>query len=104
MSEFKNVTVMREANVYFDGKVTSRTIVLADGSRKTLGVMLPGDYEFGTEAAEDMQITSGELEVLLPGSQAWRSITGPENFHVPAQASFKLKIKTITNYVCSYHD
>ena len=104
MSEFNNVTVMREANVYFDGKVTSRTIILADGSRKTLGVMLPGDYEFGTEAAEEMDISSGELEVLLPDASGWLTIKGPETFHVPENASFKLKIKTITNYVCTYLD
>ena len=104
MSEFNNVTVMREDNVYFDGKVTSRTIILADGSRKTLGVMLPGDYEFGTEAAEEMDISSGELEVLLPGAQDWQAINGPEIFHVPAQSSFKLKVKAVTNYVCSYLD
>lgn len=104
MSDFNNVTVMREANVYFDGKVTSRTIVLADGSRKTLGVMLPGDYEFGTEAAEEMDISSGDIEVLLPDSETWQSFSGPAVFHVPAQASFKLKVKSITNYVCSYLD
>ena len=67
MSEFTNVTVSKEANVYFDGQVTSRTIIFADGTRKTLGVMLPGDYEFGTEVKELMEITSGELDVLLPG-------------------------------------
>ena len=64
MSEFTNVTVSKEANVYFDGQVSSRTIIFADGTKKTLGVMLPGDYEFGTEVKELMEITSGELEVL----------------------------------------
>jgi len=104
MLDFENVTVMREANVYFDGKVTSRSIILPDGSRKTLGVMLPGAYEFGTEAAEEMDISSGELEVLLPGSESWQNITGPQVFHVPAQSSFRLNVKTITNYVCTYLD
>ena len=67
MSEFKNVTVVREANVYFDGKVTSRTVLFADGSKKTLGVMLPGEYEFGTGDKEIMEIFSGDMDVLLPG-------------------------------------
>lgn len=61
MSEFTNVTVTREANVYFDGKVTSRKVTFADGSYKTLGIMMPGDYTFGTEKAELMEIMTGEL-------------------------------------------
>ncbi|MDG1007640.1 MAG: pyrimidine/purine nucleoside phosphorylase [Alphaproteobacteria bacterium] len=104
MLDFENVKVARDANVYFDGKVTSRTIILADGSRKTLGVMLPGDYEFGTEAAEEMDISSGALDVLLPDSDDWQRITGPQIFNVPANASFKLKVHEITNYCCSYLD
>ncbi len=87
MADFENVNVAREANVYFDGKVTSRTIILADGTRKTLGVMLPGDYEFGTQAAEEMDISSGTLDVLLPESDEWQTITGPQIFNVPANAS-----------------
>jgi len=102
MSEFKNVTVIREANIYFDGKVTSRTIVFADGSKKTLGVMLPGEYTFNTGAAELMEILAGDLEVLLPGEQNWRSVQGGEAFEVAANASFGLKIKTLTDYCCSF--
>lgn len=104
MSDFENVKVAREANVYFDGKVTSRTIYLADGTRKTLGVMLPGDYEFETAAAEEMDFSSGELDVLLPGADDWQRITGPQAFNVPANASFKLKVHEIANYCCSYFD
>lgn len=101
MSEFNNVTVTREANVYFDGKVTSRTVHFADGSKKTLGIMLPGDYEFGTEAAELMEILAGDLDVELPG-QAWASFTGGDSFEVPANASFRLKVRAVTDYCCSY--
>lgn len=100
--EFQNVSVAREANVYFDGKVTSRTIVLADGSQKTLGVMLPGEYEFGTQAAEEMDISSGELDVLLPGADDWLSIRQAHVFHVPAEASFKVRVHSITHYCCTY--
>ena len=102
MSEFTNVTVSSEANVYFDGQVTSRTIIFADGTRKTLGVMLPGDYEFGTEVKELMEITSGELDVLLPGSSEWQAFTGDMAFEVPANAKFGVKVRQVTNYVCSY--
>jgi len=102
MSHFKNVTVTRAANIYFDGKVTSRVLQFADGSKKTLGIMLPGDYEFGTNEKELMEITAGELEVLLPGSDSWQTIVGGESFEVPANSSFKLKVKAVTDYCCSY--
>jgi uncharacterized protein YaiE (UPF0345 family) len=103
-SEIKNVTVARDANVYFDGRVTSRTIFMSDGSRKTLGVMLPGDYEFGTELAEEMDISSGHLEVCLPGSEVWQVISESTIFHVPANSKFQVKVHSITNYCCSYID
>lgn len=102
MSQFTNVTVDKKASVYFDGKVTSRTVRFDDGSHKTLGIMLPGAYTFGTVNKEIMEIMSGELEVQLPGSDAWSTITGPQSFEVPANSSFNLKVKTICDYCCSY--
>ncbi|MBW2704436.1 MAG: pyrimidine/purine nucleoside phosphorylase [Deltaproteobacteria bacterium] len=104
MSEFKNVTITKKANVYHDGKVTSRALILPDGSKKTLGIMLPGEYEFGTEAKELMEIMVGELEVLLPNEKNWKSIKGGESFHVPANSKFGLRIQSITDYCCSYLD
>ena len=102
MKSFENVTVEIEGNSYFDGAVTSRTVNFADGSRKTLGFMLPGEYEFGTASAELMEITSGELEVKLPGSDTWAGIKGGESFNVPADSKFQVKVTTITDYCCSY--
>ena len=102
MKSFENVSIELEGNSYFDGAVTSRTVNFADGSRKTLGFMLPGEYEFGTDAAELMEITSGELEVKLPDSDAWISTKGGESFNVPANAKFQLKVSAITDYCCSY--
>ena len=101
MSEFENVSVAKAANVYFDGKVTSRKVTFADGSHKTLGIMMPGEYEFGTEQKELMEITEGCLEVLLPGDE-WRTVRGGESFEVEANASFKLKVTELTDYCCSY--
>ena len=101
MTQFNNVTIVKAANVYFDGNVTSRTVKFADGSEKTLGIMLPGEYEFNTDAAELMEIMSGDLEVLLPASD-WQTIRGGESFEVPASASFKLKVDSITDYCCSF--
>jgi len=104
MSEFTNVTVKKAANVYFDGKVTSRTIVFADGSTKTLGIMMPGDYEFGTEKKELMEILSGEVSVLLPGSEEWQIIEPGQSFEVLGDSKFGIKIGTVTDYCCSYLD
>jgi uncharacterized protein YaiE (UPF0345 family) len=102
MTQFTNVTVIKAANVYFDGKVASRTVLFADGSKKTLGLMQPGEYEFGTAQAEIMEILAGELDVLLPGSKDWQHFTGGTRFDVPANASFKLKVTKLTDYCCSY--
>lgn len=102
MSEFENITIVKEANVYFDGRVTSRTIRFADGSVKTLGFMLPGEYEFGTGAPELMEILSGGLEVQLPGTQEWRQVTGGESFEVPGSSRFAIKILSPTDYCCSF--
>ncbi len=102
MEQFENVTVVKKANIYFDGKVTSRTVVFSDGEKKTLGIMMPGEYEFATADKEQMEIMAGDLEVMLPDSQEWKQIIGGQSFEVPANASFKLKVKEVTDYCCSY--
>lgn len=102
MSQFEQVTVVKKANVYFDGKVTSRTVLFADGTKKTLGIMLPGEYEFGTDAKEIMEILAGDLRVQLPGSEQWIEITGSGEFTVSANARFKLDVRAVTDYCCSY--
>lgn len=102
MTEFKNVTVIKKANIYFNGNVASRSIIFPDGSKKTLGIMLPGEYEFNTDDKEIMEIISGDLEVLLPQKQGWQTIKGGESFEVPAKSKFGLKVKKITDYCCSF--
>lgn len=104
MSEFSNVTVVKKANIYFDGKVASHTVLFADGSKKTLGVMQPGEYEFSTGKAEIMEILSGELDVMLPGAAAWLPVKGGEAFDVAADSSFIMKVKTVSDYCCSFID
>ncbi|MFA6138941.1 MAG: pyrimidine/purine nucleoside phosphorylase [Sulfurimonas sp.] len=101
MSSFKNVNVVKKANIYYDGKVTSRSVEFDDGSVKTLGIMLPGDYTFGTNEAEIMEIMSGDLDIKLPNEE-WKTLSTPETFEVPANASFDLKIRSVTDYCCSY--
>ena len=102
MAEFTNVTVIKKANVYFDGKVVSRTVVFADGSKKTLGIMQPGHYEFNTGDKELMEIMSGELDVALPGAAGVRAIKAGESFEVPANSKFTMTVKTLTDYCCSF--
>ena len=101
MSEFTNVTVVREANVYFAGNVTSRTVLFPDGTRKTLGVALPGEYTFNTAAAELMEILAGETEVQIGGG-AWQTVKGGEAFEVSANSSFTMRVKTLVDYCCSF--
>jgi uncharacterized protein YaiE (UPF0345 family) len=100
--KFENVTIIKKANIYFDGKVTSHNILLSDGTRKTLGFMLPGDYEFSTGTREVMELLSGRVDVLLPGRLGWQTINTGESFEVPASSSFKLNLKEPVDYCCSY--
>ena len=102
MEEFRGVTVRKKANVYFDGKVTSRTILFEDGSKKTLGVMLPGEYEFKTGDGELMEILSGDLEVLIAGEKSWKKREAGESFEVPANSEFRLKVRSLSDYCCSF--
>lgn len=101
MSKIENATIVKNANIYYDGKVTSRTVELSDGSVQSLGIMLPGKYTFATNEAEIMEMLSGELDIKLPGEE-WKTLNTPESFNVPANSSFDLKIKTVTDYCCSY--
>lgn len=102
MSEFTQVKVTKAANIYFDGQVTSRTLTFADGSRKTLGIMQPGEFEFGTQAAELMEILSGELDVQLPGEGDWHRVQGGGSFVVPANSKFRVRVLSLIDYCCSF--
>ena len=102
MADFTNVNVIKKANIYFEGKVTSRTIEFQNGTKKTLGIMLPGEYEFGTADKEVMEIISGVMEVMLPDSDKWKTFKAGDSFEVKSNSKFKLKVKTIVDYCCSY--
>ena len=102
MSEFKHVTVIKKANIYFDGKVSSRTLQFSDGRTKTLGIMLPGEYTFNTADKELMEIQSGELQAKLPDQDDWQSYTGGQSFYVSANARFTAKVSTPVDYCCSF--
>ena len=102
MDKYKDVNVDKIANIYFEGNVISRNIFLKDGSRKTLGVMLPGNYEFSTETRELMEIMSGKLNLKLQNDEDWKSIKDGMNFNIPKNSSFKVEVLELVNYICSY--
>ncbi|MDH5546055.1 MAG: pyrimidine/purine nucleoside phosphorylase [Gammaproteobacteria bacterium] len=102
MSSFENISIDRAANVYFDGRVTSRTIRFANGEVKTLGIMLPGEYRFNTDDKELMEIQGGDVLVRLSDSDEWVAYASGEEFEVPARSAFDIKVNCVTDYCCSF--
>lgn len=98
-----NVTAVAKANVYFDGRVVSHSILHADGSKQTLGLIYPGEYHFGTDAAERMDITDGACTVVLDGATESKSYAAGTAFEVPAKSGFTISVAGgICQYVCSF--
>jgi uncharacterized protein YaiE (UPF0345 family) len=93
--------IMFKVNEYFDGKVKSIAFTTNEGPA-TIGVMAPGEYEFGTSTVEYMTVTSGCLTVKLPGCEEWKDYNKGETFIVPANEKFQLKVKNDTAYLCRY--
>lgn len=102
-TEFQNVTVVCKANVYFDGKVVSHTIVFADGTKKTAGLIYPGAYTFNTGAPERMEIIAGACRARLAGVAEWTSYAAGTYFDVPGNSSFEIAVEEgIAEYICSF--
>ncbi|MCC6233705.1 MAG: pyrimidine/purine nucleoside phosphorylase [Verrucomicrobiales bacterium] len=102
-TQFTNVTALAKANIYFDGKVVSHSIVFPDGSRKTLGLIYPGSFHFGTDKAERMEIVAGTCRVKLDGRSQIVDYTAGEAFEVPAKSGFSIEVPGgICEYVCSF--
>jgi purine/pyrimidine-nucleoside phosphorylase len=101
--DFVGVTAVTKANIYFDGNVVSHAIIFPDGSKKTLGLIYPGEYHFNTQAAEKMQIVAGHCKVLMDGQEGVRGYTPGEAFDVPAQSGFTITVEQgICEYICSF--
>ena len=101
--EIPNVTAVAKANVYFDGRVVSHTILSQDGSKRTLGLIYPGTYHFGTGAAELMQIVDGSCSVVIDGSEPKSVHESGGEFRVPADSGFTITVADgICQYVCSF--
>jgi len=100
--EFYNVKIIKKANVYFDGKVTSRTLFLENNAKKTLGFMMAGEYEFNTGVEELMEVIGGEMDIMLKGETEYKTYAEGTSFVVPENSSFKIIVKTYADYCCSY--
>jgi uncharacterized protein YaiE (UPF0345 family) len=101
-TQFDQVSVIKRANVYFDGKCVSHTVLFADGTRKTLGVILPGTLNFGTDAPELMEVQAGQCRIRLEGSGEWKTYCAGESFSVPGKSRFDIDVIETLDYVCSY--
>jgi uncharacterized protein YaiE (UPF0345 family) len=101
--EFSGVNVLAKANVYFDGKVVSHSILFPSGEKKTLGLIYPGAFHFGTAAAERMEIVAGDCRVKLDGAAGWNGYTEGQAFEVPADSGFDIEVTGgPCEYICSF--
>lgn len=92
---------MLTINEYFEGHVKSISFAQSEG-RASVGVMLPGNYEFGTSQPEIMHVLSGQLDVLLPGQDSWQSFAAGSHFNVAGDQRFQLRVSVDTAYLCEY--
>ena len=99
---YLNVEVKKRANVYHDGKVTSRSIITPEGEMKTLGIMLPGTYRFSTDTPETIDITQGSCRIKLEGKQDWVEYEEGESFSIPGNSHFEIEVSDVFDYVCHY--
>ncbi|MCE3265276.1 MAG: hypothetical protein K0R43_4355 [Pseudoduganella sp.] len=95
-------SVATQANVYFDGKCVSHGVTLADGTKKSVGVILPATLTFKTGAAEVMECVAGACEYKLAGSDAWQKSGAGEKFSVPANSSFEIRVAEAYHYICHF--
>ena len=101
--KIEKVSVVCRANVYFDGKVASHTVLFGDGTKKTVGLIYPGSFTFNTGVPEKMEIVSGSCRVRLKGETAWKSYGAGTEFSVPGNSAFDIAVeKGIAEYICSY--
>ncbi len=97
-------TVQLKANIYFDGGVTSHTLLLSDGTKKTVGLIRKGEYHFNTDAAERMDIIAGNCRVKLSGETEWKAFKAGDTFNVPAKSGFDIAVEAgLAEYLCSFY-
>lgn len=101
-TQFEQVSVIKQANIYFDGKCVSHTVLFSDGSKKTIGVIFPSSLVFNTAAAEVMELNAGKCRIRLKGQDTWTSYEGRQEFNVPANSSFEIETLETLDYVCHF--
>lgn len=102
-AQIESVTVLTKANIYFDGKVISHTVLLPNGTKQTLGLIYAGTYHFGTDKPEQMDIVAGECKVVLDGGREEATYAAGTTFKVPGKSGFNITVASgIVEYICSY--
>jgi uncharacterized protein YaiE (UPF0345 family) len=101
-NQFDNVSVVKKANVFFDGKCISHNVIFADGTKKSVGVIFPSSLVFNTGAPEIMEINAGKCRVRLKGEAEWKSYEGGQSFNVPGNSSFDIETTEMLDYVCHF--
>lgn len=102
MAQFDNVSVKKKANIYFDGKCVSHTVLFPNGTRNTLGVIFPSTLTFNTESPELMEVNSGVCKVQLAGENDWKTYQAGDKFSVAGNSSFEIEVVETLDYVCHY--
>ena len=101
-TQFDHVSIVKKANVFFDGKCVSHTVLFPDQTRKTVGVILPSTLTFNTGVAEIMEIVDGKCRARIGADGEWTAYGPGQQFHVPANSSFELEAIEATHYVCHF--
>lgn len=102
MTQFDNVSVVKKANIYFDGKCISHTVMFPDGTKKTVGVIFPSTLKFNTGAPELMEINAGICKIKLAGENEWKTYQAGQQFSVPGNSSFDIETVETLDYVCHF--
>ena len=102
MTQFDNVAVVKKANLYFDGKCVSHTVLFADGKKKTIGVIFPSTLTFNTDAPEIMELNGGQCRIRLKNETEWKTYNAGQQFSVPGNSSFDIETVETLDYVCHF--
>jgi uncharacterized protein YaiE (UPF0345 family) len=101
-TQIDGVSVNTQASVYFDGKCISHGITLADGTKKSVGVVLPATLTFNTGAPEIMECVAGSCEYKLAGNDAWLKSLPGEKFSIPGNSKFDIRVAEAYHYICHF--
>jgi hypothetical protein len=101
-SQFDHVSIIKKANIYFDGRCISHNLVFPDQTRKTIGVIMPGTLSFGADSPEVMEILEGKCRARIGSDGEWKEYAGGQQFRVPAKTSFEIEVAEPVHYVCHF--